>query len=33
MIAYGVACLRGWIPWERGELRHHAVAVVWLRSR
>ncbi len=28
VIAYGLACLRGWIPWERAELRHHAVAVL-----
>jgi diguanylate cyclase (GGDEF)-like protein len=28
VVVYGVACLRGWIPWDRAGLRHHAVAVL-----
>jgi diguanylate cyclase (GGDEF)-like protein len=28
VVAYGLGCLRGWIPWERAGLRHHAVAVL-----
>jgi diguanylate cyclase (GGDEF)-like protein len=28
VVAYGVACVRSWIPWERYSLRHHACAVI-----
>jgi diguanylate cyclase (GGDEF)-like protein len=28
VVAYGVACVRGWIAWEKASLRHHACAVV-----
>jgi diguanylate cyclase (GGDEF)-like protein len=28
VVLYGVACVRGWIAWEKATLRHHACAVV-----
>ncbi|MEA2382036.1 MAG: hypothetical protein QOH72_2007 [Solirubrobacteraceae bacterium] len=28
VLVYGVACVRGWIDWERRSLRDHAVAIV-----
>jgi diguanylate cyclase (GGDEF)-like protein len=28
VVVYGVACVRGWIAWEKATLRHHACAVV-----
>jgi diguanylate cyclase (GGDEF)-like protein len=28
ILVYGVACVRGWIDWERRTLNHHAVAVI-----
>jgi diguanylate cyclase (GGDEF)-like protein len=28
ILVYGLACVRGWIDWEKRTLRHHAVAIV-----
>lgn len=28
ILVYGVACIRGWIDWERRTLRDHAIAVI-----
>jgi diguanylate cyclase (GGDEF)-like protein len=28
VLVYGLACVRGWIPWERMTLTHHSLAVV-----
>jgi hypothetical protein len=31
IVAYGLACVRGWIDWDGRSLRHHAVAIVLFR--
>ena len=33
VVAYGVACVRGWMAWENASLSHHACAVIGFQPR
>jgi hypothetical protein len=28
VVVYGLACVRGWIAWEKATIHHHAAAVI-----